>query len=220
MAYNLLGLRSLVRTKIKDSSYSASTIDGYIDDAILEIAGLYIFKQFSKIDTSGSLVIGSSTYDNPADHETTSRLILVHPTDSTRWWNITKYRKNPDDFFDIYPAADTLSNSQPIYWTEYGNKIYFNCPSNLAYHVRQHYQRIPTELSADGDVPDLPRTFRESIMLGASYRCEEERDNYDIAAIIQNRFNDKTSDLITRFANDTLVGPDTVIMPGRQQEDW
>lgn len=220
MAYNLLDLRSRVRTKIKDSSYSASTIDGYIYDAIVEIAGLFPFKWLSKLDTSGTLSIGSATYDNPSDHETTSRLILVHPTDSTKWWNITKYRMTPDEFFRVYPAADTLDNSQPVYWTEYGNKIYFNCPSDLAYKVRQHYQRIPTELEADGDVPDLPVIFRESIILGATYRCEEERDNYDIAAVLQNRFNDKTSDLITRFANDTLAGPDTVIMPGRQQEDW
>jgi hypothetical protein len=62
--------------------------------------------------------------------------------------------------------------------------------------------------------------FREAIVLGASYRCEEERGNYDIAGVLQNRFNDRVSDLITRFANDTLAGPDTVIMPGRHNEDW
>lgn len=218
MAYNLLDLRSRVRTKIKDTSYSAATIDGFVNDAIAEIAGVYPFKWFSKIDTTGSLTPGSSTYDNPDDLESTQRLILVHPTSSTRYWNITRYRKDPDVFFDVYPAPDNLSNSQPIFWTEYGNKIYFNCPSDLAYLVRQHYQKIPTELTGDSDVPELPLLFREAIVLGASYRCEEERQNYDIAGILQNRFNDKTSDLIMRFANDTMSEPDTVVAPGKRSE--
>lgn len=219
MAYNLLDLRSRVRTKIKDSSYSAATIDGFINDTIEEIAGLYPFKYFAKLDTSGTLTVGNSTYTNPADHQSTVRFILVHPTTPTSHWDITKYRKDNDEFFDLWPAADTLNNSQPTYWTEYGNKNYFNCPSNLAYIVRQHYQRLPTELSADADVPDLPRSFREAIVLGASYRCEEERDNYDIAAVLQNRFNDKTSDLIMLQANDTMSGPDTVVMPTGWRSD-
>jgi hypothetical protein len=74
-------------------------------------------------------------------------------------------------------------------------------------------------MADDTDVPNLPQNFREAIVLGASYRCEEERDNYDIAGILQNRFNDRVSDLIMQFANDTLAGPDTVILPGRVKGD-
>lgn len=212
MAYNLLDLRSRVRTKIKDSSYSAETIDGYINDAIVEVADLYPWTYFQKIN-SDVLTLDDNTYTQQADHQTTTKLILLHPTTPTSHWDITKYRKSWEEFFDIYPAADTLNSSQPIYWTEYDGKIYFNCPSNLAYTLRQFYQKVPTELSANDDVPELPYNFREAIVLGASYRCEEERDNYDIAAVLQNRFNDRVSDLIMRLTNDTMAGPDTVVMP-------
>lgn len=213
MAYNLLDLRSRVRTKIKDSSYSAATIDGYINDAIAEIADLYPWVYFQKL-VSGALTVGEHTYEQQADHQTTSKLVLLHPTQATSHWDITKYRKSWEEFFDIFPAPDTLDNSQPIYWTEYGNQTYFNCPADLAYLLRQYYQKIPTELSADDSIPELPQNFREAIVLGASYRCEEERQNYDIAGVLQNRFNDRVSDLIMRFGNDTMVGPDTVVMPG------
>lgn len=212
MAYNLLDLRARVRTKIKDTSYSASTIDGFINDTIVEIADLYPWKYFQAIN-SDALTLDSNTYDQQSDHQTTTKLVLLHPTQTTSNWDITRYRKPWEEFFDIYPAADTLDSSQPIYWTEYGNKIYFNCPANLAYLIRQYYQKVPTELDADADIPELPQNFREAIVLGASYRCEEERDNYDIAAILQNRFNDRVSDLIMRFPNDTMTGPDTVVMP-------
>jgi hypothetical protein len=218
MAYNLLDLRSRVRTKIKDSSYSAATIDGYINDAICEIADLYPWVYFQKL-ISGALTVGEHTYEQQADHQTTAKLILLHPTTSTSYWDITKYRKPWEEFFDVYPVPDALNNSQPIYWTEYGNQIYFNCPANLAYLLRQYYQKIPTELSTDAGVPELPQNFREAIVLGAAYRCEEERDNYDIAAVVQNRFNDKVSDLIMRFSNDTMTGPDTVVMPTGWRSD-
>jgi hypothetical protein len=219
VSYNLLDLRSRVRSKIKDSSYSAATIDGFIDDAIVEIADLYPWVYFQKV-VSGALTVGEHTYEQQDDHQITSKLILIHPTQTTSFWDITKYRKSWEEFFDTWPAPENFDNSQPLYWTEYGNQIYFHCPSDLAYTLRQFYQKTPTELSADADVPELPQNFREAIVLGASYRCEEERDNYDIAAVLQNRFNDRVSDLMMRFPNDTMAGPDTVIMPSRRQEDW
>lgn len=219
MSYNLLDLRARVRTKIKDSSYVAATIDGYINDAIVEIADLYPWVYFQKV-VSGALTVDEHTYEQQPDHQTTTKLILLHPTITTTHWDVTRYRKPWEEFFDTWPAPDTLDSSQPLYWTEYGNQIYFNCPADLAYSIRQFYQKIPTELSADADIPELPQNFREAIVLGASYRCEEERDNYDIAAVLQNRFGDRTSDLIMRFANDTMTGPDTVVMPGQRQEDW
>lgn len=212
MSYNLLDLRTRVRKKIKDTSYAADTIDGFINDAIVEIADLYPWKYFQKV-VSGALTVGEHTYEQQDDHQTTTKLVLVHPTNTTSSWDLTKYRKTWEKFFDIYPTPENLDNSQPVYWTEYGDQLYFNCPANLAYILKQYYQKLPTELSADSDVPELPQNFREAIVLGASYRCEEERDNYDIAAVLQNRFNDRVSDLIMRFPNDTMTGPDTVVMP-------
>lgn len=214
MGYNLLDIRTRVRSKIKDTSYPADTIDGFINDAIVEIADVYPWSYFQKT-VSTPLTVGDNTYPQPVDRQITTRLVLVHPVNVTSNWDITKYRMTSDNFFDVYPAPENLDNSQPNYWTEYGNKIYFNCPADLAYILKQFYQKLPTELVADDDVPELSRNFREQIVLGASYRVEEERDNYDIAGVLQNRFNDRISDLITRFANDTLAGPDTVIMPGR-----
>ncbi len=213
MAYNLLDIRTRVRSKIKDSSYPSATVDGFVNDAIVEIADLYPWKYFEKV-VEGSLTVGEHTYEQQSDHQTTNKLIIIHPVNVTTHWDITKYRKSWNEFFDIYPAPETQDDAQPIYWTEYGNQIYFNCPADLAYTLRQFYQKLPTELSADSDIPELPQNFRECIVLGAAYRCEEERGNYDIAGILQNRFNDRTSDLMMRLANDTMAGPDTVVMPG------
>jgi hypothetical protein len=219
MAYNLLDLRTRVRTKIKDSSYSAATIDGYINDAQVEIADLYPWKYFQKI-VAGDLTVGEYTYVQQDDHQITTRLILIHPTSTTSYWDMTKYYRPHESFFNIFPAPDAQDNSQPAYWTEYGNQIYFNSPVNLAYTMRQYYQKIPTELSSDSSIPELPISFREALVLGAAYRCEEERDNYDIAATLQNRFNDRVADLMNRFANETMTAPDTIVQPGYSEDDY
>lgn len=212
MAYNLLDLRSRVRTKIKDSSYSSSKIDEFINDAISEIADLYPWKYFQKI-VAGALTVGKYTYEQQEDHQTTTKLILLNPDTPTSHWDMTDSRKPWEDFFSIWPAPDTQNESQPSAWSEYGDQIYFNCPVNLAYILRQFYQKIPDDLENDSDVPELPKNFREAIVLGASYRVEQERDNYDIAGVLQNNFGDRVSDLIMRFPNDTLAGPDTIVMP-------
>lgn len=214
MAYQLSDLRTRVRSKIKDSSYSATTIDGFINDAQQEIADLYTWPYFQKI-VSGSLTVGEYTFEQQSDHQTTERMHLVHPTTTTSFWDLTDRYMSPTEFFSTFPEPGEMNNSQPNFWTEYQNQIYFNCPSDNTYTLKQFYQKIPTELTADADVPELPQNFREALVLGAAYRCEEERDNYDIAAILQQRFNDKVSDLINRFANTTLAGPDTVILPPR-----
>lgn len=215
MAYNLLDLRTRVRTKIKDTSYPAATIDAFINDALYEIADLYTWKQFEKV-VSGALTVGEYTYEQQSDHQTTRKLIMLDPDTPTSHWDLTKYRKTSTDFFNTFPAPDTQDNAQPSFWTEYGDQIYFNCPVDKAYTLRQYYQKIPTELSGDTDVPELPVNFREAIILGAAYRCEEERGNFDIAAVLQNRFDARTGDLIMRFGNSTMAGPDTVVMPGKR----
>lgn len=218
MSYNLLDIRNRVRSKIKDSAYSASDIDGFINDAQVEIADLYTWSYFQKA-VSGPLVVGEHTYELQDDHQTTERLILIHPTNSDSYWNITKNYLDQEDFFARFPVPDSQDNSQPVFWTEYGDQMYFNCPADLAYTLRKYYYKIPTELTDDADVPELPRNFREALVLGAAYRVEQERDNYDIAAVLQNNFNDRVSDLITRLSNTTLTGPDTVILPANDYRD-
>lgn len=219
MAYNLLDIRSRVRAKIRDTAYSATTIDGFINDAIVEIADLYEWAYFQKV-AQGALTVGEYTYELEDDHQTTERMILIHPTDTSDYVNMTKRYMPQDKFFSVYPNPESQDDSKPYAWTEYGDQLYFNCPVDEAYTLRRYYRKLPTELTGDADIPELPQNFREAIVLGAAYRCEEERQNFDIAAVLQNRFNDRISDLILRLANTTTTGPDTIILPPSRTDDW
>lgn len=218
MAYNLLGLRTSVRTKLKDTSYSASTIDEAINDTIQEIADLFEWPYFQRI-VEGALTVDEYTFELPSNHQLTKGLTIIEPADLTSGVDITPYHMTPDEFFGVFTTIAAQDSSKPHHWTEYGYQIYFNQPVDKAYILRQTYIKIPDELTADTDVPELPREFREAIMLGAVYRCEEERENYDISGVMQNRFNDRVADLISRHANNTGA-PDTVILGSRSSNPW
>lgn len=219
MAYTLLDLRARVRAKIKDTSYPSATLDGFINDAIVEITDLYTFREMEKV-VDGALTIGDYTFEQQDDHQTTRKLVCIDPDDPTRYFDITQNYMPSEAFFSVFPVPDAQDSTQPSYWTEYGNQFYFNAPVDKEYTVRQFYQKMPTELVAESDSPELPQNFREIIVLGAAYRCEEERGNFDIAGILQNRFNDRLSDLMMRFANNTLTGPDTVVTVGARTRSW
>lgn len=212
MPYNLLDLRTRVRNKINDSSYSASVIDGFLDDAQLEIAEIFPWRYFNKV-VGGSLTVDEYTYEQQDDHQSTSRLIIIDPIISSSYWDLTKRYMPSTEFFERFPTPDSVDSGRPTYWTEYGDQIYFNCPVDKAYVIRQFYQKVPAELTGDESAPELKRSFRELLVLGASYRCEEERENYDIAATLQNRFNDQLGDKISFSANETTAAPDTVVSP-------
>lgn len=218
MAYQLSDLRQRVRGKLKDTSFNQTYVDDALNDAQLEIAGLFPWKHLEKI-VSGALTVNEYTFEQQDDHQITTRLVLVHPTIDTSSFDISKNYLNPDDFFDRFPVPDAYASGRPYHWTEYGDQIYFDKPSDLAYLLRQYYNRLPVDMTADADVPDFTRDFREALVLGAWYRCEQQRRNFDYSALIERQFQDKIEDLITKLANRQMAVPEVVIN-GVQHNDW
>ncbi len=214
MAYNVLNLTSRVRRKLKDNSYSASDILDFLNDAQVEIATLFAWSYFETV-TSDTLTISSHTKTQQSDHQTTNKLLLIHPTESTNYRLMDDYYLPYEEFFERFPVPDAQPSGFPQWWTEYGDKVYFNCPADIAYKFRQYYMRTPTELEDNADVPDLPVEFREALVLGATYRAEQQRDNYDYAAVVEQKFLDKVGDLITRYANRQNVTSEVTILGAR-----
>lgn len=210
MAYNLLDLRTRIRAKINDTAYPSSKIDGFIDDSQNEIAGLFPFPQL-RTKTKVTCAPGDVSIALPDNHMLTSKLQYVDQQGAVR--DISDYVTAPEYFDSEYSDATNNQPGAPDVWSEYGGMIHLTRPTNYAYEFYVVYQRIPTELTTETSVPDFPRNFREAIELGAVYRIEEERGNDDIAAVRQNRFNDRTSDLIMQYVNTTSVAPDFVIRP-------
>ena len=207
LAYDLLDLTTNVQDDLKDTSFSTTRIRRYLNHAQRVIFATHDFR-FTEKAYSGSMTTGDSTITHQTDHENTIKLTLIDPSDGQQWMsfddqNYLAYR----DFFEQYPNADAYDNNVPHYWTEFGNKIYFNVPVEKDYDFIQLYYRIATPMTATDDVPEVPETFRELLELWADYRGEKYRGNHDVAATYKQEFEDELENMAIKFSTATGMGP-------------
>lgn len=63
-----------------------------------------------------------------------------------------------------------LSPGTPCSYMRRGAQIIFDCPVDEELWFHLEYARIPPDLTADADEPELPETFHEAVMLWALWR--------------------------------------------------
>lgn len=206
MAYTLADITDKVRLRVKDSGYSATEITNYVNDTQRDIFNEYRlpFMQATQnytLDTSTSDITNGSGL--PTNFVQAIKLVI---TTSGREYEIPfidyKYllETNPDpDDVTRHPA------NAPTYWYKYGTTIKVFPKPDAAYTVTLYYYKEPTALSADADIPEIPSEFEEILVVGASYRILQVKDNYDQAAIHENKYMELLDKLASRYSQ-TQVG--------------
>lgn len=207
MAYDLLDLTTSVQDDLKDSSFSSTRIRRYLNHGQRVVFGTHDFK-FCEKAYSGSMTTADVTITQQTDHQNTILLTLIDPVTDTVWHHFNEDNYLPyRDFFKQYPNAASQDNAIPTYWTEFGSKIYFNVPVDKDYDFIHLYYRIPTAMTADGSVPDVPESFRELLELWAEYRSEKYRNNHDIAATYKQEFEDELENMSMKLSGTPGMGP-------------
>lgn len=207
LAYDLLDLTTSVQDDLKDTSFSSTRIRRFLNHGQKVIFNTHEFK-FCEKAVSGALTVGVFTYEQQTDHQATIGGVLVDPSATSNYWvmdedNYLGHR----DFFEEWPDPSIYPNGMPDRWTEFGDQIYFNRPVDKLYTFKQRYFRIPTDMSATTDVPDVPVTFRELLELWADYRGEKYRGNHDVAATYKQEFEDGLEAMALRHAPVISAGP-------------
>lgn len=82
-----------------------------------------------------------------------------------------------EDESEIVPAGRTetftgflTSPGKPSSYLRRGNQLIFDCPVDDEYWFLLEYVKIPPDLTADDDEPQMPETFHEAVMLWALWR--------------------------------------------------
>lgn len=207
MAYNLLDLTTSVQDDLKDSSFSSTRIRRYLNHGQKVIFNTHLFK-FCEKPVTGALTVGDFTYEQQADHQSTIGGTLIDPDTPAKFvvLNHENYLIHRE-FFTYYPNPAAQQNNMPSAWTEFGDQLYFDVPVDKIYTFKQRYYRIPTDMVADIDVPDVPAVFRELLELWADYRSEKYRGNHDIAATYKQEFEDGLEEMVIRYAPVIQDGP-------------
>jgi len=78
---------------------------------------------------------------------------------------------------------------------------------NAADTLTLRYFKKPTPLSSDDDVPELPSNFEELLIVGAAYRVLQVKDNYDQAAILQNKYDEILQKLVMKYSQPQVGTP-------------
>ena len=98
-------------------------------------------------------------------------------------------------------------------WTTYGNTIFYrlyktedgSCPFNCdGFKITHLYLIEPKPLVDDKDKSPIPDQYIEALILGALYRAEQQRDNFDYAQIYQNQQDQILTNMKLRYGPGNL----------------
>jgi hypothetical protein len=202
LAYQLSTVTTKVQQRIKDTGYSTAEIANYLNDTQNDVFNEYPTLKFMKTSQNYTVTAGVADITNgsalPTDFSTA--IDLINTTAGQE--QVIPYMES-DQIDLLYPdAEDTTRNPAgvPLYWYLDGvTPKLFPTPA-AAYTLKLRYYKKPTELTGDADVPVIPSEFEELLVEGASFRVLQVKDNYDQAAIHENRYLDLRQQLVTKYS--------------------
>lgn len=211
MAYTFGELKTKLLTQIGDAS-----IDSSITADALNYTEQSIFNTFEVTLNSdyqaNTLATGANTLTTalPTDLQKITALYITSP--SARASDLSECFVSPKEFRKQYPLV--TQSGTPDYWT-FWTGVEFSTLADQDYGIRLDYIKSVTLMSADADVPTMPQTFEELLMLGAKIRIYEQKEDFDYAGQFQTRYGDLLEQFISRYSTRQVDGQ--FVIPGARQ---
>lgn len=191
MSYQLSTVRSRIQDKLDNSSFSTSALNQFINDGLREII-IAAKPQYSQLEATYTTSINANTL-------TTSATDVLVPLSFKLFTPINYAMKLPfieyQDVDVFYPNVGLLGTGPPIAWSVYSGTAFLVNNSDAVYTLKGKYLQAPPELVNDTDVPVLPVTFSEILVLAGYKRALEHDDDFDQAQVVQQQINSKILDM-------------------------
>jgi hypothetical protein len=195
MAYTLSQLVTDVRGKLDDTNFSSTLIKDFINDTQRYIVNKHHFK-FMEDTYTQVLTIDDYEYALGADVEVIESLRITSP--SGKEVDITDGYLTYIEFDQKHPLPSEDDSNTPDSWTIREDQLFLYPKPDAAYTLTIRYQKKPTTLSSDSDVPEVPERFKELLVLGALVRAHKYNDNYDIAQAEQATLDELLLDAVSK----------------------
>jgi hypothetical protein len=201
VAYDTGTLVTRVQQRVRDTGYSSTEIIGYLNDAQNDVFNEYRLP-FTQTSQSYNLTAGESDITNGSGLPTNYVQAVDMTLTSGGVQSILPYVDvtTIDNFYPNPEDAALHPPGIPIYWYFYQETIRVFPAPVASISVSLRYYKKPTELTANGDVPEVPSEFAECLIMGASYRVLQVKDNYDQAAILQNKYDEILQKLVVKYS--------------------
>lgn len=201
MAYTTGDLVTRVQQRIRDTGYSSSEIKSYLNDTLNDVFNEYRLpfvqatQNYTLTADDPDVTSGSGL---PSNYVQALNLILT----TTGREKVLLYRdvREMDTLYPSYQSSSLYPANVPNEWYYFEQTINVFPKPNSAYTVTLQYYKKPTELVSDSDVPELPSEFAELLVVGAAFRVLQVKDNYDQAAIFQNKYDELLQKLVVKYS--------------------
>lgn len=217
MAYQFSDLKTKLKNRIGDPNLDDDLAGDAINDTQQHIFNMHSVA-LNSATQSNALASGANTLTSslPSDFQRVLGLYITAPTAKAK--DITDYYIDHKDFRAIYPDSGTTT-STPQNWTYFGTAIEFAHNADDDYTVKLDYIKSVPYLTATTDVPVIPESFQELLLIGAMIRIFEQKEDFDYAGQYTNRYADLEEAFITRYGQGQ-VDNQVVVKGSRRRVRW
>lgn len=196
--YNLSGLIDRIKVRLDDEEYPDATITQFLNDALFDALGEAHYQFLEKIYVATTQAPGILPL--PKDYQTL--VTMTAKIDNNVW---------PFEYMDYkdFLNREKGSGTKNYRFTVYGGQVFYDVPSvdgevdedgeDRFYEITLYYLAKPLPLAMQTDVPIIPYEFGEVLVMGALARAERLRDNFDYAAIYENKYDELVTNMKLRY---------------------
>jgi hypothetical protein len=197
MSYQLVDIVSLVQKRVRDTNYDTSEIIQYINDTQNDVFMEY---RLPFMETTQNYTTVANVTDITNGSGVPSNYLVAIDLLNVTGGNQTLIPFRDISALDDIDQTSGSTSTSPEFWYMYGQtpRLYPTISTALSLTLR--YYKMPTQLSANSDIPALPYAFQELLVVGAAYRVMQVKDNYDQAAILQNKYDEILAKLVSNTA--------------------
>lgn len=212
MAYNLGTLRTRIQGKLDNTAFDASLLNQFINDGLRDVV-IQAKPQLYRAEATYTTTIGANSLTTSAtDVLVPINMRLFTPVNYAMVLPYVEY----EDMDIVYPNLSLVGTGPPIAWSVFGGTPILVNNADALYTLKSKYLTAPAELVSDSDVPLLPVTFSEILVLAGYRRALEHDDDFDQAQVVQQQINVKTQDMTT-FLKPQVGTPHVMRAPQRRR---
>lgn len=210
MAYTFGDLKTKLQTQIGDPQLSDSVAGDALNYTEQSLFNTFDLTLNSATQTNTLAAAATAlTTAIPTNFQRVYSMYITSPVALAR--DITDGYVQPKLFRELYIASQINSISAPTAWT-YFTTVEFGHKSDQAYTIKLDYIKSVPIMSVSTDVPVIPQSFEELLILGAKLRIYEQKEDFDYASQYNNRYADLQESFITRYGMRQV--DNQVIIPG------
>lgn len=203
MDYTLTNLIDILRRRLQDEEFDATTLTIFLNDSLNEILGEDKYPFMQRIDKYLAEEKGE---------------ISLPPFYAGTFFIYAKKCKEPRQELKYISPEEYFENTKRHFfvYTVFANTLFYRLrkdPQDEGFEITHLYLANPLPLKKGTDRTPIPSQYIEALVLGAMARAEEYRDNFDYAQVYRNQQEQLLTNMKLRYGPGNLSAENRAKLP-------